>query len=206
MKNRFIRTFQWLALLSTAFLLSGCGYNDIQSSDEAVSAQWAEVLNQYQRRADLIPALVATAKGYASHEQAVFAQIAEARAKIGGISQNQNAPNDAPGMAAYRHAQQELGSALSRLLVIREQYPELKADMMFSNLMVQLEGTENRIAVARHRYVKAVQSYNLQIRQFPGVIIARVMGYERKQNFQPDDVGKVSTAPVVDFSASPQGH
>lgn len=199
------RFFQWLAVCACVLFLSGCGYNDMQASDEAVDAQWAEVLNQYQRRADLIPGLVATVKGYASHEESVFKEIADARAKIGSVNQMQSAPENAQAMQAYQRSQQEMSSALSRLLVISERYPDLKADAMFSNLMVQLEGTENRIAVARHRYVEAVQTYNLQIRQFPGVILARIMGYERKQNFQPDDVAKVSTAPTVDFSAPHQG-
>ncbi|GDX04412.1 LemA family protein [Buttiauxella sp. A111] len=195
-----IRFFQWLTVCASVLFLSGCGYNDIQASDEAVDAQWSEVLNQYQRRADLIPSLVATVKGYASHEESVFKDIADARARIGSVSQGQHAPKNAQNMQAYQRSQQELSSALSRLLVISERYPELKADTMFTNLMVQLEGTENRIAVARHRYVLAVQEYNLQIRQFPGVILARIMGYERKQNFQPNDMAKVTTAPTVDFS------
>lgn len=196
---------QWVGLCTCILLLSGCGYNDIQSSDEDVAAKWAEVMNQYQRRADLIPSLVATVKGYAAHEESVFKEIADARARIGSVSQSQSAPDNAQSMQAYQQSQQEMSSALSRLLVISERYPELKADAMFSNLMVQLEGTENRIAVARHRYVEAVQTYNLQIRQFPGVILARILGYERKQNFQPDDVRKVSTAPEIDFSKPAQG-
>lgn len=195
---------QWLVLCASAFFLSGCGYNDIQSSDEAVSAQWSEVLNQYQRRADLIPSLVATVKGYASHEESVFKEIADARAKIGSVTQNQGAPDDPQKMQAYQQSQAQLGSALSRLLVIGERYPDLKADSLFSNLMVQLEGTENRIAVARHRYVETVQTYNLHIRQFPTVIIAKIMGYKRKENFMPEDAAKISTAPTVDFNTQPQ--
>lgn len=196
---------QWVSLCTCILFLSGCGYNDIQSSDEDVSAKWAEVMNQYQRRADLIPNLVSTVKGYAAHEESVFKEIADARARIGSVAQSQSAPDNAQSMQAYQQSQQAMSSALSRLLVISERYPELKADTMFTNLMVQLEGTENRIAVARHRYVEAVQTYNLQIRQFPGVILAHILGYERKQNFQPDDVKKVSTAPEIDFSKPAQG-
>lgn len=143
--------FRWISLCACVLLLPGCGYNDIQSSDEVVSAQWAEVMNQYQRRADLIPNLVSTVKGYAGHEEAVFKDIADARARIGRVAQVQNAPENARSMQTYQQSQQQLSSALSRLLVISERYPDLKADTLYSNLMVQLEGTENRITVARHR-------------------------------------------------------
>lgn len=195
----FSTRFRWL-LLPVMFWLSGCDYNQIQQRDEAVSAEWSEVLNQYQRRADLIPNLVSTAKASASHEAEVFKSIADARAKIGSLTQVQNAPDNAQAMQAFQQSQSELSSAMSRLLVISERYPDLKADRMFSTLMVQLEGTENRITVARQRYVRAVQDYNLLIRQFPGSLTARVMGYQRKENFQPENVKQISTAPQVDFS------
>ncbi|QGU89068.1 LemA family protein [Erwinia sorbitola] len=196
----FLVHVRWLLLLPLMFWLSGCDYNQIQQRDEAVSAEWSEVLNQYQRRADLIPNLVATAQANASHEAEVFKSIADARAKIGSLTQVQNAPEDAQTMQAYQQSQSELSSAMSRLLIISERYPDLKADKMFNNLMVQLEGTENRITVARQRYVRAVQEYNLLIRQFPGSLTAKVMGYQRKENFQPKNVQQISTAPEVDFT------
>ena len=189
-----------LMILPLFFLVSGCGYNDFQSRDEAVTANWSEVLNQYQRRADLIPNLIATVKGYTQHEAEVFKQVADARARIGSLSQAQNAPDNAQAMQNFQQAQGEMSSALSRLLAISERYPDLKADTMFSNLMVQLEGTENRIAVARQRYIRAVQDYNLLVRQFPSSLTAKMMGYQRKENFQPENVAAISTAPSVDFA------
>ncbi len=189
-----------LVILPLIFLVSGCGYNDFQSRDEAVTANWSEVLNQYQRRADLIPNLIATVKGYTQHEADVFKQVAEARARIGSLSQAQNAPDNAQAMQNFQQAQGEMSSALSRLLAISERYPELKADTLFGNLMVQLEGTENRIAVARQRYIRAVQDYNLLVRQFPSSLTAKMMGYQRKENFQPENVAAISTAPSVDFA------
>ncbi|MEC5319216.1 LemA family protein [Brenneria populi subsp. brevivirga] len=188
----------WLVL--SLFLLSGCGYNDIQSSDEKVTAAWAEVLNQYQRRADLVPNLVATVKGYASHESEVLIQVTQARGQVVGATQQLGRqPDDPAALQHWQQAQGQLSGALSRLLVVSERYPELKTDGLYRDLMVQLEGTENRIAVARGRYVKAVQHYNTQIRQFPGVLIAKVMGYSPKPNFQPENEAAVKQAPIVNF-------
>ncbi|MCG8707883.1 LemA family protein [Brenneria sp. 4F2] len=189
-------------LVLSAFLLSGCGYNDIQSSDEKVTAAWAEVLNQYQRRADLVPNLVATIKGYTNHEAEVLIQVSEARSKVIGATQQINRePSDPAALQQWQQAQTQLGGALSRLLVVSERYPELKANGLYQDLMVQLEGTENRIAVARGRYVEAVQHYNVQIRQFPGVLIAKIMGYSPKPSFQPVNEAAIKQAPVVNFDS-----
>lgn len=164
---RFLRN----ALLPVlALLLSGCGYNAMQAGDEQVKAAWSEVLNQYQRRADLVPNLVSTVKGYASHEASVLTQVTEARAKVGSVQLNADQLDDEQAVQRFQKAQGELSSALSRLLVVTENYPQLKADGLFKDLLTQLEGTENRIAVARGRYVKSVQEYNVLLRQFPGVI------------------------------------
>ncbi|WP_033892151.1 LemA family protein, partial [Pseudomonas aeruginosa] len=163
---RFLRN----ALLPVlALLLSGCGYNAMQAGDEQVKAAWSEVLNQYQRRADLVPNLVSTVKGYASHEASVLTQVTEARAKVGSVQLNADQLDDEQAVQRFQKAQGELSSALSRLLVVTENYPQLKADGLFKDLLTQLEGTENRIAVARGRYVKSVQEYNVLLRQFPGV-------------------------------------
>ncbi len=161
---RFLRN----ALLPVlALLLSGCGYNAMQAGDEQVKAAWSEVLNQYQRRADLVPNLVSTVKGYASHEASVLTQVTEARAKVGSVQLNADQLDDEQAVQRFQKAQGELSSALSRLLVVTENYPQLKADGLFEDLLTQLEGTENRIAVARGRYVKSVQEYNVLLRQFP---------------------------------------
>ncbi|CPR19921.1 LemA family protein [Brenneria goodwinii] len=188
----------WVIL--SVLLLSGCGYNDIQSSDEKVTASWAEVLNQYQRRADLVPNLVATVKGYTNHESEVLIQVTEARSKVVGATQQiDQKPDDPAALQQWQQAQAQLSGALSRLLVVNERYPELKADSLYKDLMVQLEGTENRIAVARGRYVEAVQHYNTQIRQFPGVLIAKIMGYSPKPSFQPENEAAIKQAPSVNF-------
>ncbi|TCV99244.1 LemA family protein [Biostraticola tofi] len=196
----------WLALLAI-FMLSGCGYNDIQSSDEKVTAAWAEVLNQYQRRADLIPNLVATVRSYANHETEVLTQVAQARSRTAQATQALNQqPDDATAQARWQQAQTQLGGALSRLIAVSERYPELKANGLYQDLMVQLEGTENRIAVARGRYVSAVQRYNTLIRQFPGVLVAKAMGYHAKANFTPEDEQAISHAPTVDFGTPAPAH
>lgn len=188
----------WVILC--VLLLSGCGYNDIQSSDEKVTASWAEVLNQYQRRADLVPNLVATVKGYTNHESEVLIQVTEARSKVVGATQQiDQKPDDPAALQQWQQAQAQLSGALSRLLVVNERYPELKADSLYKDLMVQLEGTENRIAVSRGRYVEAVQHYNTQIRQFPGVLIAKIMGYSPKPSFQPENEAAIKQAPSVNF-------
>ncbi len=182
-------------------LLSGCGYNAIQVSDEAVSAAWSEVLNQYQRRADLVPNLVNTVKGYASHEQQVLTRVTEARARVGSVQLDAAQLGDAQAVQQFQQAQGELSSALSRLLMVTENYPQLKADGLFRDLMVQLEGTENRIAVARGRYVEAVREYNVLVRQFPQVLTARVFGYGPKANFAVENESEIRRAPAVEFGA-----
>ena len=176
--------------------LSGCGYNDIQSSDEATKSAWSEVLNQYQRRADLIPNLVNTVKGFAEQEKEVFIRVTEARSRVGQIQVN---PGDPDSLKKFEQAQQEVGSALSRLLVVAENYPQLKSDANFRDLQAQLEGTENRIAVARKRYIDSVQAYNVLVRQFPVNLTAMVFGYATKPQFSVENEREISTAPKVDF-------
>jgi len=187
-----------LLLILLASLLSGCGYNQIQQKDEAVNAGWSEVLNQYKRRADLIPNLVNTVKGYAAQEQQVLIGVTEARAKVGQVNVN---PNDAASLQQFQAAQGELSSALSRLMVVVEKYPDLKSDQAFLNLQTQLEGTENRIAVARGRYIQTVQDFNTYIRSFPQNLIARMFGYQPKPNFTVENERAIQEAPAVDFGA-----
>lgn len=186
------------AVALLAAFLSGCGYNQIQQKDEAINAGWSEVLNQYQRRADLVPNLVNTVKGYAAHEQQVLTQVTEARAKVGNMQVN---ASDAASLAQFQQAQGELSSALSRLMVVAENYPNLKADQAFLNLQTQLEGTENRITVARGRYIQLVQDYNTYIRSFPQNLVAMLFGYQPKPNFTVQNEAAISTAPTVDFGA-----
>lgn len=193
----------WSILLTLTLFLSGCGYNSIQTMDENVTASWSEVINQYQRRADLVPNLVNTVKGYAQHEEEVLTEVTAARAKVGQLPPPAASPDNEQMMKQYQAAQGELSSALSRLLVVTENYPELKANTLFQDLMTQLEGTENRITVARGRYVKAVQDYNTYIRQFPAVITAKVMGYSPKTNFTVENEKAISVSPTVDFNTSP---
>jgi LemA protein len=191
-----------LALLAIA-LLSGCGYNRIQETDEGVKAQWSEVLNQYQRRADLIPNLVATVKGYAAHEEKVLTEVTNARAKVGSMQISAEDAADPAKLAAFQQAQGELSGALSRLLVVSENYPDLKANQNFLELQSQLEGTENRITVARNRYIEAVQAYNTLIRRFPVNLTAMVFGYDAKPNFSVENEAAISRPPSVDFGAPP---
>jgi LemA protein len=181
-------------------MLSGCGYNQIQTKDEAVKAGWSEVLNQYKRRADLIPNLVNTVKGYASHEERVLTEVTEARAKVSQINVN---ANDAASLQQFQQAQGELSSALSRLLVVTENYPNLKADQSFRDLQAQLEGTENRITVARGRYIQTVQDYNTYIRQFPVNLTAMMFHYATKPNFTVENEAQIQQAPNVDFNTAP---
>lgn len=185
-------------LLLLSLLLSGCGYNQIQQKDEAVAAGWSEVLNQYQRRADLIPNLVNTVKGYAAHEQQVLTDVTNARARVGQVNVD---AGDAASLAGFQQAQGELSSALSRLLVVTENYPNLKADQSFRDLQVQLEGTENRITVARGRYIQLVQDYNTYIRSFPQNLVAMMFGHDRKPNFTVENEREIQRAPSVDFGA-----
>ena len=186
-----------------AFWLSGCGYNTLQTKDEQVKSAWSEVLNQYQRRADLIPNLVNTVKGYAAQEQTVLLGVTEARAKAGSIQASPDMINDPQALAKFQAAQSQLSGALSRLLVVSERYPELKSDQNFRDLQAQLEGTENRIAVARNRYIQAVQDYNLSVRQFPNNLTASMFGYKTKPNFAVENEAAISKPPAVDFSGPP---
>jgi LemA protein len=192
-----------LALLM--LLLGGCGYNTLQSTDEQIKAAWSEVLNQYQRRADLVPNLVNVVKGYAAHEQQVLTQVTEARAKVGTIQATPALINDEQAFARFQQAQGELSSALSRLLAVSENYPQLKADGLFRDLQAQLEGTENRIAVARNRYIKAVQEYNVTVRSFPSNFTAMAFGYKTKANFTVENEKAIAAPPRVDFGTAPQG-
>ena len=194
-----IRFWAMVAVLITA--LSGCGYNDFQTGDEAVKAAWSEVINQYQRRADLVPNLVRTVQGYADHEKEVLTQVTQARAQVGKFQVGPELINDPEAFAKFQQAQAGLSSALSRLLVVSENYPALKADAAFRDLQAQLEGTENRITVARNRYIKAVEGYNVSVRTFPNNLTAMVFGYKPKPNFSVDNEKEISTAPTVDFGA-----
>ena len=189
----------WIALL--AMLLSGCGYNTFQTTDEQIKASWAEVLNQYQRRADLIPNLVNTVKGFAAQEQTVLLGVTEARARVGSIQATPELINDPQAFAKFQAAQGELTSALSRLMVIVENYPQLKSDANFRDLQAQLEGTENRITVARNRYIKAVQEYNVTVRSFPSNLTAMLFGYSVKPSFTVENEKEISHAPAVSFDA-----
>lgn len=189
----------WMVLLAT--LLSGCGYNTFQTTDEQIKASWAEVLNQYQRRADLIPNLVNTVKGYAAQERGVLLGVTEARAKVGSIQATPELINDPEAFAKFQAAQGQLTSALSRLLVVTENYPLLKSDQNFRGLQAQLEGTENRITVARNRYIQAVQAYNVAIRTFPSNLTAMVFGYKVKPSFTVENEKEISHPPAVDFSS-----
>ncbi len=191
-----------LVLLLLAVSLSGCGYNAIQKQDESVKAGWSEVLNQYQRRADLVPNLVNTVKGYAQHEEKVFVEVTNARAKVGSLQINADTLDDPQKLKEFQAAQGQLGSALSRLMVVSENYPQLKADGLFQNLQAQLEGTENRVTVARNRYVKSVEQYNGMIRTFPNNLTAKMFGYKVKPNFSVDNEKTISTAPTVDFGTA----
>jgi len=190
-----------LALL-TVTLLSGCGYNTLQSGDEQVKAAWAEVLNQYQRRADLIPNLVNTVKGFAEQEKEVLTRVTEARSRVGAIQATPELLNDPQAFEKFQAAQGELSGALSRLLVVTENYPDLKSDANFRDLQAQLEGTENRIAVARNRYIKAVQEYNVTVRSFPGNLTAMMFGHQVKPGFTVDNEAEISRAPKVDFGGA----
>jgi len=193
-----------LALAFAAFAtvsLSGCGYNTMQTQDEQIKSAWSEVLNQYQRRADLIPNLVNTVKGYAAQESSVLLGVTEARAKVGSIQATPELVNDPAAFAKFQAAQGELSSALSRLLVVTENYPQLKSDQNFRDLQAQLEGTENRITVARNRYIQAVQNYNVTVRQFPGNLTAMIFGYKPKPNFTVENEAAISKPPAVDFAA-----
>lgn len=195
-----MKRIQMMALLAMALLLSGCGYNTIQSQDEDVKAQWSEVLNQYQRRADLVPNLVATVKGFAAQEERVLIEVTNARASVGKMNITADQASDPETLKKFQAAQGELSGALSRLLVVSENYPELRSNENFRDLQVQLEGTENRVTVARNRYIQSVQAYNTHIRKFPVNLTAMVFGYDVKANFSVDNEAAISKAPTVEFA------
>jgi len=189
-----------LTLLLT-FSLGGCGYNTLQTTDEQIKASWGEVVNQYQRRADLVPNLVNVVKGFAAQEKDVLLGVTNARSRVGSIQATPELLNDPEAFAKFQAAQGELTGALSRLLVVAENYPQLKSDANFRELQAQLEGTENRITVARNRYIKAVQEYNVVVRSFPSNLTAMIFGYKVKPSFTVENEREISTAPKVDFSA-----
>ena len=185
-----------VSVLALSLSLTGCGYNRIQVTDEQVKSGWAEVLNQYQRRADLVPNLVNVVKGYAAHEKDVLTQVTEARARVGTVQVNADDPQS---LKQYQEAQGALSSALSRLLVVSENYPNLKADTGFRDLQAQLEGTENRITVARNRYIQTVQEYNITVRRFPVNLTAKMFGYQTKPSFTVEDEKALAQPPKVEF-------
>ena len=203
MRNRFSSLAglaQLLTTLGLALLLTGCGYNDFQRLDEQTNSAWSEVLNQYQRRADLVPNIVATVKGEAAFEQDTLTKVIEARAKATSIQVTPETLNDPAAFSKFQAAQGELGSALSRLMVVSERYPDLKANKGFSDLRVQLEGTENRITVARNRYIQTVQEYNVLTRSFPNNLTAMIFSYNVKPNFTVANEAQISAPPTVDFN------
>ena len=194
-----LRLLAGLFALAATLALTGCGYNELQRQDEGVKAAWSEVLNQYQRRADLVPNLVNTVKGYAAHEQQVLTEVTNARANVSAIRATPELVNDPEAFQKFVQAQNQLQGALSRLLAVAENYPNLKADSLFRDLQAQLEGTENRIAVARNRYIKTVQEYNTTVRSFPTNLTAMVFKMPLRPNFTVADEGAVSAPPKVDF-------
>ena len=200
MRHLLARLLLAASALATTLSLTGCGYNDFQRLDEQTTSAWSEVLNQYQRRADLVPNLVATVKGETNFEQETLTRVVEARAKATSIQVTPETLNNPEAMQKFQAAQGELGSALSRLLVVSENYPNLKSNQGFADLRVQLEGTENRITVARNRYIKAVQDYNVLSRSFPSNLTALVFGYKPKANFSVANEAAISAPPKVDFA------
>ena len=200
MRFSVVRTGLFALGVFAAALLSGCGYNNLQTQDEQVKSAWSEVINQYQRRADLIPNLVNTVKGYAAQEQTVLIGVTEARAKVGSIQATPELVNDPQALAKFQAAQGDLSNALSHLMAVVENYPQLKSDQNFRDLQAQLEGTENRIAVARNRYIQAVQNYNVTVRSFPANLTAMMFGYKPKPNFTVENEAAISKPPSVDFS------
>ena len=193
------RTLTAALMLIVPLGLSGCGYNTLQRADENINATWSEVVNQYQRRADLIPNLVETVKGYAAQEKDVLLGVTEARSRVGSIQATPEMVNDPAALQQFSAAQGELSSALSRLLVVVENYPQLKSDVNFRDLQAQLEGTENRITVARQRYIKAVQEYNVTVRSFPTNLTAMIFDFETKPQFTVDNEAEISRPPEIDF-------
>lgn len=193
-----------LIITFLAALLSGCGYNTLQSTDENIKASWGEVLNQYQRRADLVPNLVNVVKGYAAHEKDVLTQVTEARARVGSLQATPELVDNEEAFHKFIAAQGQMTGAISRLLAVAENYPQLKADSLFRDLQAQLEGTENRITVARNRYIAAIEQYNVIVRRFPVNLTAMLFGFEVKPQFGVDDEAAIARPPMVDFgSAAP---
>ncbi len=197
-----MKRFAVVLMLALSTVLSGCGYNSMQGLDEEVKASWSEVVNQYQRRADLVPNLVNTVKGFAEQEKSILLGVTEARSKVGSIQATPELVNDPAALDRFMKAQGAMTSALSRLLVVTENYPQLKSDQNFRDLQAQLEGTENRITVARNRYIKSVQEYNTTIRQFPANLTAMVMGYQPKANFTVENEAAIAKPPTVDFGTA----
>jgi len=193
--------FKRLIVLLLMMVLSGCGYNTLQSSDEDIKATWAEVLNQYQRRADLVPNLVNVVKGYAAHEKDVLTEVTEARAKVGALQATPELVNDEQAFQKFIAAQGQMTNAISRLLAVAENYPQLKADGLFRDLQAQLEGTENRITVARNRYIAAVKGYNITVRSFPSNLTAMMFGFQTKPSFTVENEQAIAVPPKVDFGA-----
>ncbi|MDO4450943.1 MAG: LemA family protein [Moraxella sp.] len=200
--KQFTKKLTSAMLLSGVLTLSGCGYNQLQALDEDTSAKWSEVVNQYQRRADLVPNLVAVVERYAEHEKEVLTEVANARSKVGSVQLTPETLTNPSAMQAYTEAQAGMTSALSRLMMVTENYPALKADTMFQDLQAQLEGTENRITVARNNYIQSVQGYNTTVRQFPTNLTAKVFGLQTKPNFSVENEKAISTAPTVNFSST----
>ena len=196
MKN----VLQGLLMVFVLLNLTACGYNDLQTTDEEIKAGWAEVLNQYQRRADLVPNLVSVVKGYAAHEEKVFVEVTNARARVGSIQATPELINDEQAFAKFQSAQAELSSSLGRLNLVSENYPQLKADGLFRDLQAQLEGTENRITVARNRYIQTVKEYNLIVRKFPSNLTAMMFGYKTKPSFTVENEHAISVAPKIEFN------
>ena len=194
-----IRRLVVMVMIAATALLSGCGYNTLQSTDEQIKAGWAEVVNQYQRRADLIPNLVETVKGFAAQEQQVLLGVTQARSRVGSIQATPELVNDPQAFARFQEAQGALSSALSRLLLVAENYPQLKSDQNFRDLQAQLEGTENRIAVARNRFIKAVREYNVVVRQFPSNLTAMLFDFKEKPQFTVENEKEIGKPPKVDF-------
>lgn len=195
-----MRRLLWLAPL-VAVLLSGCGYNSLNSQDENIKAQWSQVLNEYQRRADLVPNLVNVVKGYTQYEEKVLTEVTEARSRVGTIAATPDLINNEVAFRRFQAAQGELSGALSRLLAVKEAYPDLKASAQFQDLQAQLEGTENRITVARNRYIQSVQQFNTTVRVFPSNLTAMMFGFKTKANFSVENEAAISKPPTVDFNA-----
>ena len=205
MPIQLMRLLKFPVMLLVVLQLSGCGYNTFQSSDEEIKAAWAEVLNQYQRRADLVPNLVNVVKGYAAHEKDVLTQVTDARSRVGSINATPDLINDEEAFKKFIAAQSQMSGALSRLMVVAENYPQLKADGMFRDLQAQLEGTENRITVARNRYIATVKDYNITVRSFPTNLTAMIFGYKTKPSFTVENEQAIAIPPKVDFGAPAPG-